>query len=98
VAIRLTVLARIVERQGDSDTALAHHQRALVVNEQTYGPNHPAVATSLFNAATTLCNRHEYAAARPLLVRALGINEQAYSPDHPDVVVIRNELAKYWPS
>jgi tetratricopeptide (TPR) repeat protein len=94
----VTVVAGIVKQQGDSHVALDLHRRALTINLESYGPSHPAVATSLFNVATTLCDRNEYAEAKPLLERALTINEQIYGPGHPDVATIRRELDKHWPA
>ena len=57
-------------------------ERALTIGEAAYGPDHPAVATSLGNLAVTLRGLGELAAARPLLERALTVGEAAYGPDH----------------
>ena len=34
---------------------VSFHRQALDVQEKTYGPNHPSVATALHNLAVVLC-------------------------------------------
>ena len=58
-------------------------RRALAIDEQAYGPDHPSVATRLNNLAGLLQATNRLAAAEPLYRRALAIDEQAYGPEHP---------------
>jgi tetratricopeptide (TPR) repeat protein len=78
---------------GWPDTARPLLERALHIDETTYGPDHPEVASTLNDLAWTLRELDEPDAARPLLERALHIEETAYGPDHPDVAHTLNNLA-----
>jgi tetratricopeptide (TPR) repeat protein len=66
---------------------------ALAIDEQTYGPNHPDVATVLNNLALLLQVTNRPAEAEPLYRRALAIDEQSYGPNHPEVATDLNLLA-----
>ena len=60
-------------------------RRALAIDEQSYGPEHPDVARDLNNLAQLLQATNRLAEAEPLMRRALAIDEQSYGPEHPDV-------------
>ena len=68
-------------------------ERALVITEAAYGPDHPDVGIRLSNLAAILQNLGQLDQARPLAERALAITEAAYGPDHPYVITIRRNLA-----
>ena len=68
-------------------------RRALAIDEQSYGPDHPNVATDLNNLALLLQATNRLAEAEPLTRRALAIDEQSYGADHPRVAVQLNSLA-----
>jgi tetratricopeptide (TPR) repeat protein len=69
-------------------------KEALKVAENTFGPDHPNLATSLNNLAELYRRlQGKYAAAEPLYQRALAIYEKALGPDHPDVATSLNNLA-----
>src|ERR1017187_4657932 len=74
---------------GNKDThnnsAITIALKALNVAENTYGPNHPNVATSLYNLAELYRIQGQYAQAEPLYRRSLAIREDALDPEHPDV-------------
>lgn len=61
------------------------HLRALRIREQVCGPDHPAVADSLYHLAQLYQKQGQYEQAEPVYLRALRIREQACGPDHPDV-------------
>jgi tetratricopeptide (TPR) repeat protein len=92
-ATLLNNLAGLLDRQGDYAAARPLYERALAINEQALGPQHPATAVSLNNLAGLLDRQGDYAAARPLYERALAINEQALGPQHPDTQTVRRNLA-----
>jgi tetratricopeptide (TPR) repeat protein len=69
-------------------------RRALAIDEQSFGPDHPDVATDLNNLAQLLQATHRLAEAEPLMRRALAIDEQSFGPDHPDVARDLNNLAQ----
>ena len=58
-------------------------RRALAIDEQSYGPDHPDVAIDLNNLAQLLQATNRLAEAEPLMRRALAIDEQAYGPTTP---------------
>jgi tetratricopeptide (TPR) repeat protein len=69
-------------------------RRALAIDEQAYGANHPSVAIRLNNLAQLLQATNRLAQAEPLMRRALAIDEQAYGAAHPDVARDLNNLAR----
>jgi tetratricopeptide (TPR) repeat protein len=73
--------------------ALPLFERALAIDEATYGPDHSTVAVSLNNLANTLRDLGRPGEALSLLERALGIDEVTYGPDHSAVAVSPNNLA-----
>ena len=80
-------------RQGRYDRAVVVAKKALQVAEQTLGPDHPSVATSLNNLAMLYDTQGQYAQAEPLYTRSLAIGEKALGPDHPDVATSLENLA-----
>ena len=68
-------------------------RRALIIDEASYGPEHPDVAADLNNLAGLLRATNRLAEAEPLYRRALAIDEASYGPDHPAVATIRANLA-----
>jgi tetratricopeptide (TPR) repeat protein len=88
VAADLNNLAMILQDLGDAAGAKPLAERALRLDEASYGPDHTVVATALNNLATILRDLGDVAGAKPLAERALRIAESSYGPDHP-VVAIR---------
>jgi tetratricopeptide (TPR) repeat protein len=68
--------------------------RALEIDEQSYGADHPNVAIGLNNLATLLHDTNRLAAAEPLMRRALLIDEETFGPDTPKVAGDLNNLAQ----
>jgi len=71
-------------------------EEALTVAENTSGPNHPTVATSLNNLAALYQAHGKYAQAEPLHKRALRIREKAFGPEHPKVGQSLKNLAELY--
>jgi tetratricopeptide (TPR) repeat protein len=69
-------------------------RRALAIDEASYGPDHPNVATDLNNLAPLLRNTNRLSEAEPIYRRALAIFEASYGPDHPAVATNLNNLAE----
>jgi tetratricopeptide (TPR) repeat protein len=78
---------------GDPARARPLAERALAIDETSYGPEHPKVATSRNNLALILKDLGDPTEARKLMERALAIDEVAYGPNHPKVATRRNNLA-----
>ena len=68
-------------------------RRALAIDEKSYGPEHPNVATDLNNLAQLLKATNRLEQAEPLMRRALAIDEKSYGPEHPNVAIDLNNLA-----
>ena len=62
-------------------------RRALAIDEASYGPDHPNVASDLNNLASLLQATNRLGEAEPLMRRALAIDEASYGPDHPTVAI-----------
>jgi tetratricopeptide (TPR) repeat protein len=68
-------------------------RRALAIDENIHGQDHPLVARQLNNLAQLLKATNRFAEAEPLMRRALAIDEEQHGPDHPEVATDLNNLA-----
>ena len=59
-------------------------RRALAIDEQSFGAEHPNVAIDLNNLAQLLQTTNRLAEAEPLMRRALAIDEQSFGAEHPE--------------
>ena len=71
-------------------------QRALEIQEQQLGQDHPNTATSLNNLALLYRAQGRYAEAEPLLQRALAIREQQLGQDHPNTAMSLDSLGNLY--
>jgi len=69
-------------------------RRALDIDQQAFGPDHPNVAIRLNNLALLLEDTNRRDEAEPLMRRALEIDEESFGPDHPNVATDLNNLAQ----
>ena len=91
---------RLLETAAETYYTLAEYpkaepllRRALAIDETSYGPDHPKVATALNNLVLLLMAMNRLGEAEPLMRRALEIDEKSYGPNHPDVAKVLNNLA-----
>jgi tetratricopeptide (TPR) repeat protein len=68
------------------------YERALAIDEATYGSNHPAVAIRVNNIGLVLKALGDLEGAKKMYERALAIDEAAYGPDHPTVAIRVNNI------
>ena len=68
-------------------------RRALEIDEKSFGPDHPNVATRLTALALLLQTTNRPAEAEPLMRRALDIDEKSYGPEHTNVATRLTGLA-----
>jgi len=87
------ILAHVLWRKGRYAEAEPLFKRALQIREQTLGPDHPHVASSLNDLAISYLSRGQYAQAEPPFKRALAIREKTLGPDHPNVATSLQNLA-----
>jgi tetratricopeptide (TPR) repeat protein len=67
-------------------------RRALAIDEQSHGPDHPNVARDLNNLAQLLKDTNRLAEAEPLMRRALVICARSLVAEHPNT---RTALGNY---
>jgi len=79
--------------RAEFSSAQATLERALAIDEQVYGQEHPRVATSANNLGTVLRVLGDIAGARAAFERALAIGERVYGPEHPSIAIRVNNLA-----
>ena len=82
---RLNNLAQLLQATNRLAEAEPLMRRALAIDEQSYGKEHPNVAIDLNNLAQLLQATNRLAEAEPLMRRALAIDEQSYGKEHPNV-------------
>jgi tetratricopeptide (TPR) repeat protein len=92
--------ARLMNHLGILQLSKAQHaqaeplmRRALEIDEQSYGKEHPQVAIPLSNLGEILRMLNRLDEAEPLLRRALQIDIDALGEDHPDVAIDGYKLA-----
>jgi len=69
------------------------YQRALKIDESSFGPNHPNVARDLNNLASLLQATNRLSEAEPLYRRVVKIFEKSLGENHPNVATALNNLA-----
>ncbi len=85
-------LGRHLQNLADYVNAKEILERALKIDEQVYGPDHPDVARDVNSLGSVLQDLGEFQEARKCHERALKIDEQVYGLDHPDVARDVNSL------
>jgi tetratricopeptide (TPR) repeat protein len=90
----LGCLSLLLESKSLFVQAEPHIRRALLIDEASYGPDHPKVAIRLNNLAQLLQDTNRLAEAEPLMRRALQIDEASFGPEHPKVALRLNNLAQ----
>ena len=86
-------LALLNHRQGRHANAEALYLRSLQIREESLGPSHPAVATSLNNLAQLYRGQGRALEAQQLLERSLQIVENNFGPNHPKTALRVGNLA-----
>ena len=81
----LNNLAGLLQATNRLAEAEPLYRRALAIDEKSFGPEHPNVATALNNLAELLQDTNRLAEAEPLYRRALAIDEKSLGPEHPTV-------------
>lgn len=77
---------------GDLKGARPYFERALELNEETLGAEHPDTARSLSNLGFLLRGEGDLVGARPYYDHALAINEKVLGPEHPNTASTLNNL------
>jgi tetratricopeptide (TPR) repeat protein len=69
-------------------------ERALVLSESAFGPEHPSTGATLNFLAVLLSAQGNFAEARPLQERALVICEKTFGSEHAATAISLNNLAR----
>ncbi len=85
-------LAVYVNARARFDEAEPLMCRALAIDEQSFGKDHPNVARDLKSLAALLQATNRLGEAEPLMHRALEIFEKSLGPDHPRTQTVRENL------
>ena len=93
-AIYLNNLGLLYDTVADYKNAEPLMRRALEIDEKSFGPDHPEVATDLNNLASLLQSTNRLDQAEPLMRRALVIDENSFGPNHPNIAIRLNNLAQ----
>ncbi len=88
VANTVEALADLASARGDQRGACDLYARALAVQEQSVGPDHPAVARVLNNYGTALRRAGRDGEALQALQRSLRIAEVSIGPTHPNTLTV----------
>jgi CHAT domain-containing protein/Tfp pilus assembly protein PilF len=83
-------------QQGRDTEALPLAQRALVITEKVFGPEHPDTAASLNNLALLYYETGTYTQAEPLYLRAVAIDDKILGPEHPSTVTSLENLTNLY--
>ncbi len=92
----LSAKAWTLYQQGRYAEGVKVAQEALKVAKESFGPDHPNLATSLNILAELYRAQGQYAAAEPLYKRSLAIREKALGPDHPDVATVLENISELY--
>ena len=76
---------------GRSGGRQGSFERALRIDEASFGPDHPKVANDVNNLGDVLQDLGDLAGARAAFERALRIDEASFGPDHPNVAIRRQQ-------
>ena len=82
-----------LEGQNQLGEAEPLYRRALAMDEDIFGKDHPNVAGSLNDLALLLKNTNHLTDAEPLYRRALAIYEESYCTGHPHIATTLGNLA-----
>ena len=91
-AITQNNIGFVYSEQGNYTQALSYYEKALQIQLQIYGEQHPSVATSYNNIGCVYSDQGDYNKALSYYEKALQIRLQVYGEQHPDVAVSYNNI------
>ncbi|XP_063386299.1 kinesin light chain-like [Cydia fagiglandana] len=96
IPARLVILYKLINQctsQGRYEVAMPLCKQALEDLEETYGHDHPDVATMMNLLAAVYRGQNKYKEAAHLLIDALSIRKKTLGENHPAVAATLNNLA-----
>jgi len=91
-SVLMNSLALLLEAKALYSEAEPLYRRALEIDEESYGPQHPRVAIALNNLAQLLQATNRLAEAEPLMRRALEVLMASLGPEHPSTQAAQRHL------
>jgi tetratricopeptide (TPR) repeat protein len=76
--------------------ARAAYERALAIDEKSFGADHPNIAIHINNLGIVYKYMGNFPAARAAYERALAIDEKSFGADHPNVAICVNNLGEVY--
>lgn len=86
-------LSEVSATQKRYEEAEPLYKKVIQIDEQSLGPDHPALATDLSNLALLYVSNQKYSDALPLFTRALSVLKTAYGDNNLAVVECKMNLA-----
>ncbi|MCH7501595.1 MAG: tetratricopeptide repeat protein [Nitrospinae bacterium] len=86
----------MADNLGHYDTAIQFYERALAIDLETHGPEHPNVATLWNNLGSAWHEKNDYDQSIVYLEKALASDLKTLGPDHPSVARDWNNLGLAW--
>ena len=77
---------------ADYADAKTNYERALEIDQNTFGPDHPDVAIRLNNLGLVLKGQGDLNGAKTNLEHALEIDQNTFGPDHPNAATLLSNL------
>jgi tetratricopeptide (TPR) repeat protein len=81
-----------LRRRAEFAEAKAQYERALAIDEEVYGRDHPSVATDVNNLGSVLKDLGDLQEAKECFERALAIFQRFLGEDHPSTATVRDNL------
>ena len=93
---RIEQLARLYYEVGEYTKALPLYEKALKIDQNVLGEEHPDTATSYNNLAGLYESMGEYTKALPLYEKALKTRQNVLGEEHPDTATSYNNIAVFF--
>lgn len=90
---KLKDLVLNLKSEGKSREAEMLLKRSLEIRRELYGNEHPAVAHTLNQLATLMCEQGKLDEAEPMFKDSLDICKKVYDENHPKEAILLNNLA-----
>ncbi len=87
-----------LDKTGEYEAVETFYKRTLLALKNSFGEEHPDIATSLNNLAALYYNQGRYEEAEPLCKDALEISKKLLGEEHPSVATSLNNLAELFRS
>ena len=77
---------------GQYNEAKEYHEKALIINRQILGDEHPDMASNCYNLGNIYKHLGQYREAKEYHEKALIIKKEIFCDDYADVALIYNNL------